>query len=696
MVLDPFKPARGLAAVFSVVFLAVFFMGASTVSPAVAQDRLEVVSVEPTGRSLHAKPDTTIRIEFDRPVDRSSIAPESFWAFGRWSGVATGRIRLSRGDRLLTLIPDRRFSAGETVMVVLSRDIRAMDGTTLREAGYSYQFWTAPRRSELDFIEIDRFSTRSSPEITSRAYGGFGSDLDGDGFLDLTIVNEDTHDLRTFLNRGDRSGTFDGFLRPARAGNVPSPSEPTDFDRDGRVDVVVANTQDDSVSVFLGKGNGKFRRADHYTVGGEPRGVTVLDADGDGDIDIAATSFVAGTVTVLFNDGNGRFDRSDTFGTDSGERAIAAGDMNGDGVLDLVVGALPAERVDVYLGNGDGSFTRSASRAAGGQVWMLVLGDVNGDGAEDVAVVNSMSDNAAILAGDGNGGLGEPATITTDPFPLATDLADLDGDGDLDWITSSFSGDWLLFENDGRGGFSHHSSFDAPRAASCSIPMDLNNDEVLDLVLIDELADEVVLNKNRAALFESNFESGDLAGWSKTKGTVRAVQPGLRDSSFSMEVVADGGRAFVAQDVFPAGSVIVSFDLDLQRLDPGLDPRKAGNGMGLEILYLEFSEVSLALTRAGEGRRVHLFVRDRPGYRKIGSTRVPADGPVRLSVEWSAAGGRRTRDGRVALLKNGRLRAIATDLDNFPLPTSVVRLGLMRGRKQASGSLLIDNVEITR
>ena len=70
----------------------------------------------------------------------------------------------------------------------------------------------------------------------------------------------------------------------------------------------------------------------------------------------------------------------------------------------------------------------------------------------------------------------------TDDFPLATDLADLDGDGDLDWVTSSFFGDWLLFENRGGGTFRLANSFPAPEAASCSLPMDLDNETVCEVL----------------------------------------------------------------------------------------------------------------------------------------------------------------------------------------------------------------------
>ncbi len=657
-------------------------------SPLAAQRRLAVVSVSPVARSLAAPVDAAITVEFDRPVARASVADDTFWAFGRWSGAARGSYEFGDGDRAVTLVPDRPFSAGESVMVILSNRLQAMDGTFLRAAGYSFQFWTRSRGSGFDFVEVDRLSTRSSPEISTRSYGGFGSDLDGDGFLDLTIVNEDTDDLRTFLNRGRRSPTFRAFLEPPTAvGSVPSPSEPSDFDGDGDVDVAVANTRGASVSILLGNGDGTFHGARTVGVGGEPRGIAVLDADGDGDTDVAVTSFADGAVTILLNDGRGRFGAARSFGTGGGEWALAAGDMNGDGVLDLVVGTRTSREVHVYLGAGDGSFTRASRRPSGGATWMLALGDVDADGAEDVVVVNSESDNGAVLMGNGRGRLSAPRLSATDPFPLATDLADLDGDGDLDWITSSFDGDWLLFANDGRGSFSLGERFAAPEAASCSIAMDFDRNGALDLALIDELADVVVLMANRAAGFASGFESGDTLDWSRTRGAVQVVAPGLGGSGHALEVRVDGTRtrSFV-ESRHPARTSSWNVELLLDANDVDLA------GAEVEILRLASGRKLAVLTLAGAGRgyRVRLYAREGGGMREVGEARVA--GEARLGVEWAAASAPDAGDGRAALLEDGRLRAEATGLANFGQAVGKVRLGLPVGSRGAEGgAFLVDD-----
>ncbi len=464
---------------------------------------LAVVSIQPAPRSLTASVNAPIRVTFDKPVKPESIvALRSFWAFGRWSGSAVGSFSFSNGDRTVTLDPTNAFSAGEQVMVVLSHDIEATDGTKLRSGGYSFQYWTRANPAAMDFQEIAVMSTRTIPSQTSRAYGGIATDLNGDRFLDITIVNEDTADLRVFLNQADGSGLYQPFLQPTfPVGPQASPSEPSDFNRDGLADICVANINDQSVSILLGNGNGTFRPQQRVVVGVAPRGIAVLDVDGDGDTDIVNTNSSSNNLSLLLNNGSGVFGAPSFFdGGGGSEWALAAADMNNDGILDLVVGTqstvVANRRVLVNLGNGAGGFVFHSSQLSDGNVWMLNTGDLSGDGSEDVALANSSTNRGTILLNDGAGNLGPPTSYTTDAFPLATDLGDLDGDGDLDWATSSFSGDWRIFTNNGNGTFVFNREFPAPDAASCALMLDFDNDGDLDLALIDELDDLVILMKN--------------------------------------------------------------------------------------------------------------------------------------------------------------------------------------------------------
>jgi hypothetical protein len=407
-----------------------------------------------------------------------------------------GSITFSDGDSLLTWTPARPFAAGDRVLVLLSHDIRSDSGDPLRSAGYSFHYWTRTEAATLQYQETQRFSVRTSV-IGTRSYGGSAADFNGDLALDLAIVNEDTADLRIFLNSGDEHGRFDEtMLAPIRLGRQASPSETADFDGDGKVDLCVANIRDNTITVLLGNGDGTFRST-FIAVGSGPRGITVLDADGDGDIDIVNTNSGSDNLCILLNHGDGSFAAPVYFeGGGQGEWALDAADFDHDGILDLAVGLQVSQQVVIHHGVGDGSFAPGTPRNCEGQVWQLNTGDVNGDGHTDVVVVNSNSDNAAVLTGDAAGRLGRASLYLPDAFALATDLGDLDGDGDLDWITSSFSGDWLLYRNNGAGVFQRHLSIVAPSAASCALLFDTNRDGDLDIVLIDEIADMILVLEN--------------------------------------------------------------------------------------------------------------------------------------------------------------------------------------------------------
>ncbi len=466
---------------------------------------MQVVSTSPVRHLGRVPRDTTVSVTFDRPLQTATVNSSTFRVYGRWSGQAEGVLSFSNGGQTVTLAPDHGFSGGETVYVNLAHSVMAADGSPLRSGGYAFQFTAAagragprvdPRRR---FTQISTLVVRTTPSVTTRAYGGLGSDFDRDGWLDLAIVNEDSADLRVFKNRADGSGLYTPFLQPPTSiGHQASPNEPGDFDNDGLPDAATGNTADNTVSIVLGRGDGTFDPQQTVAVGGQPHGLVVFDADGDGDPDIATANTAGNNVSLMLNDGNGVFGPAVSFDSGgNGEYSLGAGDMDNDGIYDLVVGTRNDQLIHVLHGNGNGTFTHRSSRGAGGSTWMLALGDVDGDRNLDVATGNGGSGNGAILKGNGDGTLGPAVVVAASSGIVASDLGDLDGDGDLDWVLSSFGGArWHVYANNGAGVMTPDQVFLAPQAASCAVFLDFDNDSDLDLALVDELADVVLLMRN--------------------------------------------------------------------------------------------------------------------------------------------------------------------------------------------------------
>jgi hypothetical protein len=476
---------------------------------------LSVMAVQPAARSLRAPLDAAISVTFDRPVARESVTPRTFWAFGRWAGPSDGAITFSEADRTVSLKPARGFSAGDRITVIVASSVRAVDGTTLRKQGYSFQFSTTVKAAPLRFTRTQTVTVRGADGRATRAYGGTANDLDNDGFLDMMIVNEDSADLRIFMN--DRTGKYRPFVQPTTAlDERASPSEASDFNRDGIVDLVTANLNADNLTVLLGKGDGTFLPGRKYATktgsgSAQPRGVAVLDIDGDGDVDIVNTNNNGSNMAIFVNDGQAGFagptifDAGHRTGTRvDGEFGLFTGDMNEDGILDLVIGGKRAGGTVVNLGNGMGGFTLGGAYAPATTPWQIAVGDLNGDGHEDVVTsdadldVNESKDTVTTLLGDGKGGLRVVQTDMALGAPFAVDVGDMDGDGDLDMIVSNYRGAaWQLFENTANGAMTDQifrelkpEQHPAADAASCAILADVDNDGDLDIIEIDENRDE--------------------------------------------------------------------------------------------------------------------------------------------------------------------------------------------------------------
>src|SRR5689334_8105098 len=88
------------------------------------------------------------------------------------------------------------------------------------------------------------------------------------------------------------------------AGDTPRAIAAGDFNRDGRIDVVAANTQSNTINVLLGNGNGSFQPATTYATLQAPSDVAVGDFNGDGRQDVVVAHSNNNHVSVFLSNAN--------------------------------------------------------------------------------------------------------------------------------------------------------------------------------------------------------------------------------------------------------------------------------------------------------------------------------------------------------------------------------------------------------
>ncbi len=263
-------------------------------------------------------------------------------------------------------------------------------------------------------------------------------DVNGDGKPDMAVANSvsstENYSVSVLLGNGD--GTFGSAVNFA-TGSYPVSVAIGDVNGDGKPDLVVANNFGNSVSVLLGVGNGTFGAAATFAVGSSPRSVAIRDVNGDGKPDLVVANF-GGNVSVLLGTGTGSFGAATNFATGTQSESVAIGDVNGDGKPDLVVANAGSGNVSVLLGNGDGTFGAATNFTAGTAPASVAIGDVNGDGKLDIITANFGSSNMSVLLGVGDGTFEviNSFLVGTNPFSVA--VGDINGDGKPDIVTANF------------------------------------------------------------------------------------------------------------------------------------------------------------------------------------------------------------------------------------------------------------------
>jgi len=263
-------------------------------------------------------------------------------------------------------------------------------------------------------------------------------DFNGDGNLDLAVANESSDfgaDGGVAILLGNGDGTF-GPPTVYDSGGASAMAVATgDFDGDGKLDVAVVN-QTTSIGILLGNGDGTFKPVVPTSTSAgvaANQSIAVGDFNGDGLSDVAlvaqssspdSAGLYDGVVEIFISNRDGKLSLKGSpypSGGRGNDATIAVGNVvspgNGGGSFDIVV-ASPCELSDtncangslgVLVGNGDGTF-RSGPQGIqivpDGTFVSLLLSDINGDGILDAIAMNLTG--VAVFIGTGDGSFNTP------------------------------------------------------------------------------------------------------------------------------------------------------------------------------------------------------------------------------------------------------------------------------------------------
>jgi hypothetical protein len=283
-------------------------------------------------------------------------------------------------------------------------------------------------------------------------------------------------------------------------GTHPSMLSIADVNRDGNVDILVANGGSGNVSVYLGDGKGGFSQPNGspFSAGQNPTDLTTGDFNADGNLDVAIANHGVKLVTVLLGNGKGQFSFApgSPFSVESNPHphGIAVADFNGDKKLDIAIDSWAENKVLVMFGKGDGAFQTPGVKFDVGKMpyQRLRTADVNKDGNADILTSNFEGSSASILLADGRGHFTRrDFPVPPDPFGIA--IADLNGDHHLDIGIFHYSGHAtdrskngmsVLF-GDGHGNFAlaQGSPFPVGQYPATIAAGDLDGDGIADIVV---------------------------------------------------------------------------------------------------------------------------------------------------------------------------------------------------------------------
>jgi hypothetical protein len=503
----------------------------------------------------------------------------------------------------------------------------------------------------------------SSNDVSSNKPEGLDvNDFDGDGDMDLAVVDNSNAFVRMYLNDGSASFTLNNSYA---IGSNPSELSSGDFNGDGAMDISVSSTNSAVLSILFNTptplavvsvsptknaidvtksstiqlvfdqtinagtvnqtnlpiwGDYSGLIPGSYSVVGSTVTFTpTVDFHVNEKVQVTVSPSVLSTLGRLIPNGyTTEFVVETTFGTGDfstivdyttgTNSAVAAtvADLDNDGDLDFVVSTavFAGSNIAVYFNNGNASFTHNANYTHSGYSYGISDGDFNNDGFVDLVISNGFQDTITVRLNDGSGGFAtsnDYLLVGADPYPMGAAVGDYNGDGHLDIATAQNDGfkmSVLINKADGSGTFNAAVDYAIGSKGMDIAAGDFDNDADLDVVVMGANNAITVLMNNGDGTFAAGVQYTIVSG-----GTGSIASADINADGFLDLLISTPGSSKV-QVFLNSGTgtfpVKTEYDVDGLNLGIGLGDFDADGDLDAAVSVQGASELSI-LTNLGAG-----------------------------------------------------------------------------------------------
>jgi hypothetical protein len=215
-------------------------------------------------------------------------------------------------------------------------------------------------------------------------------DLGNDNVSDLLVSSTSIF----VLYQGVGNGTYVEVSRQDTGATDVRTSIFADFDGDGRGDVAAILRSSKTNAVYFRNVDGSFAAPVALSTGSDPTELQATDFNEDGRPDLVSTNWDDGTIDVFLNLGGRSFSSrlvlpGSKLGKHGNLSPLRLADVNGDSHIDILAGAINGGWMVTYLGVGDGTFASGSWYSAFlNGVDAIAAGDFDGDTDIDVALTS--------------------------------------------------------------------------------------------------------------------------------------------------------------------------------------------------------------------------------------------------------------------------------------------------------------------